>query len=115
MEPEHQITEEETLPIHRFFDADLDGKVTLKELIEVAQIKITTNPGHKQIHLGFTNEESEMQVMWVSTPEFYNQPVVEYGRLPTALKHKENGTFTTYNVGKLGFHGRIYRAVMKDL
>lgn len=56
-----------------------------------------------------------MQVMWVSTPEFYNKPIVQYGRLPTALKFEEEGIFTTYNVGHVGFHGRIYKAVMKNL
>lgn len=53
--------------------------------------------------------------MWVSTPEFYNKPIVQYGRLPTALKFEEEGIFTTYNVGHVGFHGRIYKAVMKNL
>ena len=53
--------------------------------------------------------------MWVSTPDKYNQPVVQYGRFPLDLKHEEKGTYTTYNVGHLGFHGRIYRAVIKGL
>ena len=56
-----------------------------------------------------------MQVMWVSTPDKYNQPVVQYGRFPLDLKHEEKGTYTTYNVGHLGFHGRIYRVVIKGL
>lgn len=115
MEPEHELAPEDIAPIHQFFDADQDQKVTLKELIEVAQIKVTTNYGHKQIHIGLTAQEAEMQVMWVSTPEHYNRPIVQYGRLPTALKSQSEGTFTTYDVGHLGFHGRIYKAVMKDL
>lgn len=115
MEPEHNITEEDILPIHQFFDSDQDRRVTLKELIEVANIKVTTKNGHKQIHLGLTNKDGEMQVMWVSTPEVYEKPIVQYGRLPTALKHEEPGTYTTYNVGHFGFHGRIYKAVMKGL
>lgn len=56
-----------------------------------------------------------MQVMWVSTPEVYEKPIVQYGRLPTSLKHEEAGTYTTYNVGHFGFHGRIYKAIMKGL
>ena len=56
-----------------------------------------------------------MQVMWVSTPDKYNKPVVQYGRFPLDLKHQEKATYTTYNAGHLGFHGRIYRAVIKDL
>ena len=56
-----------------------------------------------------------MQVMWVSTPELYNRPIVEFGRLPTALHFRAEGTYTTYNVGHGGFHGRIYKAVMKGL
>lgn len=75
------------MPIHQFFDADSDRKVTLKELIAIAKIKVSTKVGHKQIHLGFTDQEAEMQVMWVSTPEVYQQPIVQFGRLPTNLKH----------------------------
>jgi len=56
-----------------------------------------------------------MQVMWVSTPEKYNKPVVCYGHMPGQLNQKVYATFDTYNVGHLGFHGRIYRAVIKDL
>ena len=56
-----------------------------------------------------------MQVMWVSTPEVYEKPIVQYGRFPTMLKYEEPGTYTTYNAGHFGFHGRIYRAVMKGL
>jgi hypothetical protein len=41
--------------------------------------------------------------------------VVQYGRFPLGLKEQEEASYTTYNVGHLGFHGRIYRAVMKDL
>ena len=56
-----------------------------------------------------------MQVMWVSVPEHYNKPAVHYGKYPTNLPHKAEGTWTTYDVGHLGFHGRIYRAVMTGL
>jgi len=47
---------------------DLNQKVSLDELVKIAKIKITHNPGHKQIHLGLTSHEGEMQVMWVSNP-----------------------------------------------
>lgn len=56
-----------------------------------------------------------MQVMWVSNPEAYSEPVVYYGHFPTKLDQMSKAVTTTYNVGKIGFHGRIYRAVMKDL
>ena len=68
MESEHGVTEEDILPIFKFFDADLDLKVTLKELIAVSEVKVTTQSGPKQIHIGLTNFEGEMQVMWASTP-----------------------------------------------
>lgn len=57
-----------------------------------------------------------MQVIWVSNPEHYNEPIVEYGRIPGMLKYVANGTFHTYDVGKVGgFKGRIYVATMKNL
>ncbi len=56
-----------------------------------------------------------MQVMWVSNPERYSKPVVRYGLMPGRLTHKVYATSATYNVGKFGFHGLIYKAVMKDL
>jgi hypothetical protein len=86
------------------------------ELVKLSKIKITTKNGPKQIHLGFTNNDGEMQVIWVSNPEHYNEPVVYYGKLPTNLNQKVTGSWHTYNVGKFGgFHGRIYVAVMKNL
>jgi hypothetical protein len=51
-------------------------KVTLQELIDISRVKVTVHNGQKQIHIGLTNNEGEMQIMWVSTPEFYNKPVV---------------------------------------
>lgn len=116
MEPEHNITRAECEPIFNFFDADLNKEVTLDELIRVARIKVTYNPGHKQIHLGLTAKEAEMQVIWVSNPEHYNEPFVEYGRIPNMQRQTANATYHTYDVGKVGgFHGRIYVAIMKDL
>lgn len=53
--------------------------------------------------------------MWVSTPESYSNPVVMYGASRTKLNQMSHATFTTYNVGHLGFHGKIYRATMKNL
>ena len=52
-------------------DSNSDKKISLNELVEIAQLKINYRPGHKQIHIGFTNKEGEMQVMWVSNPEKY--------------------------------------------
>jgi hypothetical protein len=82
----------------------------------VARLKISYSPGHKQIHLGLTANEGEMQVIWVSNPEHYSQPFVEFGRIPGLLKQTAEATYHTYDVGKVGgFHGRIYVAVMKNL
>lgn len=53
--------------------------------------------------------------MWASTPEKYNKPVVQFGKFPLAMTFEAVGTYSTYSVGHLGFHGRIYRAVMKGL
>lgn len=84
--------------------------------MRIARIKVNYKPGHKQIHLGLTSNEGEMQVIWVSNPEHYNEPIVEYGRIPGLMNKKAIGTYHTYNVGKMGgFIGRIYVAVMKDL
>lgn len=50
----------------------------------------------------------------MSNPEHYDEPIVEYGRIPGMLKNSVNATFHSYNAGKIGgFHGRIYVAVMK--
>ena len=57
-----------------------------------------------------------MQVIWVSNPEHYNQPFVEFGRAPGMLTQSANATYHTYDVGKIGgFHGRIYVSTIKDL
>lgn len=46
---------EHAQPIFSFFDSNTDGYVTLDELISIAKIKVTFEPGHKQIHLGITD------------------------------------------------------------
>lgn len=56
-----------------------------------------------------------MQVMWVSNPESYNKPVVHFGDLPTKLNRKAYAVTKTYNVGHIGFHGKIYKAVLTGL
>jgi hypothetical protein len=56
MEPEHHITVEDIVPIFKFFDSNLDLKVTLKEIIELSRVKVSHQPGPKQIHIGFTNK-----------------------------------------------------------
>ena len=71
IEPDHFVEKEHAEPIFNFFDVDGNKKVTLDELIKIAKIKVTFNPGHKQIHLGLTANEAEMQVIWVSNPEHY--------------------------------------------
>ncbi len=57
-----------------------------------------------------------MQVMWVSTPEHYDTPFVEYSAYPSFIKSsKAEGKYWTYDAGHIGFHGRIYYAVMTNL
>lgn len=53
--------------------------------------------------------------MWVTTPDSYPKPVVYYGRFPSKLDQKVNAIASTYNVGHMGFHGSIYRAVLPHL
>lgn len=56
-----------------------------------------------------------MQIMWVTTPDSYNTPVVHYGRFPSQLNHHAYAIISTYNVGHLGFRGSIYKAVLENL
>ena len=56
-----------------------------------------------------------MQVMWVSNFISYDQPIVLYGMFETDLNLSSKATTTSYDVGHLGFHGKIYRSVMKGL
>ena len=53
--------------------------------------------------------------MWVSNPETYEEPVVQYGLYPFQLSQSVYANVTTYNVGHLGFHGKIYKAIMTNL
>lgn len=94
---------------------DRNGKIVLEEMIDISDMEITYKPGHKQIHIGLTENENEMQVMWVSNPEQYSEPAVFFGTFPTKLNQMAKATTTTYNVGHVGFHGKIYRAVMTNL
>lgn len=56
-----------------------------------------------------------MQVMWVTTPDSFNTPVVHYGHFPSKLDKKVFAISSTYNVGHMGFHGSIYKAVLTNL
>ena len=56
-----------------------------------------------------------MQVMWISIPIKYRNPVVKYGINPFNLNHKSAAIIDTYNVGHIGFHGFIYRSVLSEL
>ena len=56
-----------------------------------------------------------MQIMWVSNPEMYEMPVVKYGLYPFQLTQQVRAKVSTYDVGHLGFHGKIYHAVMINL
>ena len=86
MEPEHNITSHTIANIFDTFDANGNQRVTLEELVSISKIKILHyHPGHKQIHIGLTEREAEMRVMWVSNPEAYSRPVVQYGHYPTQL------------------------------
>lgn len=53
--------------------------------------------------------------MWVTPHENLTSPVVFYGEKMDDLVNNIKGTWHTYNVGHLGFHGRIYVAYMRNL
>ena len=65
--------------------------------------------------MGFTGKDGEMQVMWLTSPDKLNKPCVKYGLSTHQLNETANATWTTYNSGHFGFHGRVYTAVMKGL
>lgn len=56
-----------------------------------------------------------MQVIWVTTPDSYKKPVVHYGLFPSRLNKKAHAIISTYNVGHIGFHGSIYKAILPNL
>lgn len=88
----------------------------LKELVEIARVNVDLiKSGHRQVHIGFTSVEGEMQVMWVTTPDSYPTPVVHYGNFPSKLDKKVYAIASTYNVGHMGFHGSIYKAILPNL
>lgn len=84
-------------------------------MMKYAEPVATQLTGPKQIHIGFTNIDGEMQVMWITSPDKYKHPCVKYGLEMNNLNMTANATSTTYNKGKLGFHGLIYKAVMTQL
>ena len=53
--------------------------------------------------------------MWVSNPETYYMPYVIFGRNPANLDTKSYAITNTYNVGHVGFQGKVYKAVMRGL
>lgn len=56
-----------------------------------------------------------MLVMWVTTIETCNKPVVHYGHFPSQLNNKVNAIMSTYDAGHIGFKGGIYKAVLQNL
>jgi hypothetical protein len=84
--------------------------------VEIAKINVDLiKHGHRQIHLGLTSREGEMQVMWVTTPDTCVKPVVHFGKFPSLLNNKVYATTSTYNVWHIGFHGGIYKAILPNL
>lgn len=116
MEPQHNLTMEDIKETFQIFDVNNDEKIVMQELTQIARINVDLiKTGHRQIHIGFTAKEREMQIMWVTTPDSYPKPVVHYGRFPSQLNMKVYAVASTYNVGHMGFHGSIYKAVLTDL
>lgn len=115
IEPEISVNSSHLFETFNIYDTDRDSKITLGEMMEFAQPVVTGTTGPKQIHLGFTNVDGEMQVMWITSPDKHKHPCVKYGLDAKKLDMTANATYTTYNAGKLGFHGRIYKAVMTQL
>ena len=71
IEPDHNFAFDVLNSAFNAFDVNGNGKIKLEEFIDMSEMEIKYKPGHKQIHLGFTENENEMQVMWVSNPEEY--------------------------------------------
>lgn len=58
-----------------------------------ASIVIKQKFGPKQIHLGLTGKDNEMQVMWVTQPDKAFLPVVHYGPNMIDLSTVRNATW----------------------
>jgi hypothetical protein len=75
MEPEHNLTVDDVRETFDMFDSDTNGKITIKELLDIARVNVNLiKQGHRQIHLGLTGRDGEMQVIWVTTPDSYKTP-----------------------------------------
>ena len=115
IEPDHHFSFDVLNSAFNAFDLNKDSQIRLEEFIDFSEVDIKVKTGHKQIHLGFTENQNEMQVMWVSNPEEYLEPVVLYGEYPTKLNQIKKATISKYHIDKVGFHGINYRAVMRNL
>ena len=80
-----------------YFDANVDGTVTFQELIDKMGYVPTLRVGPKQLHIGFTGTDNEMQVMWVTQPEKAIKPVVRYGQDPLHLNEQASAVWNEYN------------------
>lgn len=60
-------------------------------------ITIPIKFGPKQLHLGLTGNDGEMQIMWVTQPDRYFKPIVKYGESEHSLKNRVEANWTTYN------------------
>ena len=88
MEPEKEVEMADIAPIFVLFDLNSDGRVTMEEVASYHRLKISTKAGPKQLHLGLTNQDGEMQIMWVTTPEEYSKPIVKYGKVAGLLNQR---------------------------
>jgi hypothetical protein len=54
IEPDHDFAFHILNSAFNSFDINRDGKIVLDEFLDFSDIEIGYKPGHKQIHLGFT-------------------------------------------------------------
>lgn len=121
LEPDHSFNHTHLQSTFDFIDQNSDGRIYAEEMLAKLSSKVGANIiiqqkfGPKQVHLGLTGQNGEMQVMWVTTPDKALAPVVHYGTNQLNMSAVKNATWEEYNDGHFGFHGRIYRAVMTGL
>jgi Ca2+-binding EF-hand superfamily protein len=58
IEPDHQFAFDVLNSAFNAFDINGNGKIKLEEFVDLSEMEIKYKPGHKQIHLGFTENEN---------------------------------------------------------
>jgi Ca2+-binding EF-hand superfamily protein len=85
IEPDHSFNHTHLQETFDLLDENADGRVYIEEMLQQlsklvgTSIVIKQKFGPKQIHLGLTGNNGEMQVMWITQPDKAFNPVVHYG------------------------------------